>query len=499
MNNTVRVRFAPSPTGELHIGGARTALYNFLFARHHGGTFILRIEDTDRERYVAGSDVRILKTLHELQLIPDEGAVLSADGESIEDRGAFGPYVQSRRLDIYRAHADQLVQQGGAYPCFCTEERLTTLRETQQAAKMKTGYDRHCRDLDRAEVATRVAAGERHVLRMAMPREGTVTFTDSIRGAITFAYADVDDYVLLKSDGFPTYHFANVVDDHAMEITHVIRAEEWISSTPKHIALYEMFGWECPKFAHLPILINPDRSKLSKRQGDVAATDYLTKGYLPEALINFIALLGFNPRGDQEIYTMQELIEGFQLEKVGASSTMFSHEKLDWLNRQYLQKLSDAAFIELITPVLRAKGCTDFSPRFLRAVASIERERIQKIADAGEESGFLFHDVVIQDASLLVWKKSTPEATRTVLGAVREFLAALPQDIWDDVAQLTTAIDGWITQQGLAKGDVLWPMRVALTGLERSPDPYRVAVAHGREKTLDLLERAYELFTPSHH
>ncbi len=498
MNKNVRVRFAPSPTGELHIGGARTALYNFLFARHHGGTFVLRIEDTDRERYVAGSDVRILKTLQALNMAPDEGAVLGADGESIVDQGAFGPYVQSRRLALYRTHIDQLVVQGRAYPCFCTEERLTQLREMQQATKTKTGYDRQCRNLSQADAAQRVAAGERHVIRMAMPREGTVMFTDSIRGAITFAYEDMDDYVLLKSDQYPTYHFANVVDDHAMEITHVIRAEEWISSTPKHIALYEAFGWEHPQFAHLPILINPDRSKLSKRQGDVAAIDYLNKGYLPEAIINFIALLGFNPRGDQEVYTLQELIDGFQLEKVGASSTMFSHEKLDWLNRQYLQRLSDEELIARMTPVLQAKGCTDFSPRFMRAVVSIERERMQKIADAGEESGFLFREIMIQDPSLLVWKKSTPEATRDILAALRTFMAGLPAEMWDDVAQLTTAIDGWITQQGVAKGDVLWPLRVALTGLERSPDPFRVAVAHGREKSLDLLERAYALFTTPH-
>lgn len=496
-STTVRVRFAPSPTGELHIGGARTALYNFLFARHHGGTFILRIEDTDRERFVPGSDLRIFDALCALGMTPDEGAMLSADGTTIEDRGQYGPYVQSRRLGVYRAHAQQLVAAGQAYPCFCTEERLTELRETQQAAKTKTGYDRHCRSLDAEAAQARVAAGERHVLRMAMPLEGSVTFHDVIRGAITFAYADTDDFVLLKSDSFPTYHFANVVDDHAMQISHVIRAEEWISSTPKHIALYKAFGWEHPTFAHLPILINPDRSKLSKRQGDVAAVDYLNKGYLPEALVNFIALLGFNPRGDQEIYTIQELIEGFNLEKVGASSTMFAHEKLDWLNRQYLQRLSDEEFVARITPVLRAKGCTDFSERFMRAVVSIERERIQKLADAGEESGFLFRDIEIADPALLVWKKSTAAATRDVLAALTAFLATVPEETWDDVVALTQSIEAWIAEKSLAKGDVLWPMRVALTGLERSPDPFRVAVAHGKQKSLVLLERAYELLSKS--
>lgn len=494
-STSVRVRFAPSPTGELHIGGARTALYNFLFARHHGGTFILRIEDTDRERFVAGSDVRIFTALSALGMTPDEGAVLSADGTTIVDKGEFGPYVQSQRLAIYRSHADHLVAHGLAYPCFCTEERLTQLRETQQLAKTKTGYDRHCRTIDPADAQSRITAGERHVLRMAMPTEGAVTFTDVIRGAITFAYAEADDFVLLKSDGYPTYHFANVVDDHAMQISHVIRAEEWISSTPKHIALYKAFGWDHPTFAHLPILINPDRSKLSKRQGDVAAIDYLNKGYLPEALINFIALLGFNPRGDQEVYTIQELIEGFNLEKVGASSTMFSHEKLDWLNRQYLQRLSDDQWIELITPVLRAKGCTDFSPRFLRAVVGIERERMQKVADAGEESGFLFREIVISDPSMLVWKKSTADATREILTSLNAFLSTLADETWDDIAAFTTAVEAWIAQQNLAKGDVLWPMRVALTGLERSPDPFRVAVAHGKQKSLVLLARAYELLS----
>lgn len=486
--NNVRVRFAPSPTGELHIGNARAALYNYLFAKHHHGTFIVRLEDTDRERLVPGSAQRILEVLTALHIVPDEGVQLGNDG-TIVQVGDLGPYIQSERLAIYQEMIVQLIAAGHAYYCFCTPERLEKMREEQMRLRVKIGYDGHCRAWTPDDVARAREAGTPAVVRMRMPETGEVSFDDIIRGTITFSYADVEDYVLMKSDGFPTYHFANVVDDHLMHITHVIRGEEWISSTPKHVALYRAFGWEHPQFAHLPLLLNPDRSKLSKRQGDVAAIDYLKKGYLPEAIVNFIALLGWNPRGDQEIYTLQELVEQFDLSKVNKSGAVFNREKLDWLNHHYIQLLSDEDLAARIEPYLREKGLYEQDPQRALQIVHLEKQRISTLAQAGEETAFLFHPITPKPEQL-VWKKSTSQETKEVLRKLTDVLTEIPEEQWTTEG-LERYSKQWIADQGLSTGTVLWPMRVALSGKEQSPDPFTLAVFHGKETTLALLERSY--------
>ncbi|MEK9158981.1 MAG: glutamate--tRNA ligase, partial [Patescibacteria group bacterium] len=310
----VRVRFAPSPTGFLHVGGLRTALYNYLFAKQNKGVFFLRVEDTDQSRYVPGAVEALLKTIETVGFEIDEGPVLK--NGKITEKGKYGPYFQSQRLDIYKKYADELVAKGHAYYCFCLADRLDQLRKTQETNKQPTMYDGLCHNLTPAEIKKKLAAGEKHVIRMNMPKEGQTIFQDLIHGEVKFENKLIDDQVLVKSDGFPTYHLAHAVDDHLMETSHVIRGDEWLSSTPKHLQLFKAFDWSAPAYAHIPLLLNPDRSKLSKRQGDVAVEDYLKKGYLAEALINFIALLGWNPGTEKEIFSLDELIKGFSLAKV---------------------------------------------------------------------------------------------------------------------------------------------------------------------------------------
>ncbi|MEK7189941.1 MAG: glutamate--tRNA ligase, partial [Patescibacteria group bacterium] len=342
------VRFAPSPTGFLHVGSLRTALYNFLFARQHNGDFILRLEDTDRARYVAGAAESLLKTLAAAGLDWDEGPMLSD-----KEKGKFGPYVQSERMEIYKKYAAELVDKDRAYYCFCPAERLEKLRQTQQANKQPTMYDGLCCGLDRSSVAKNLKENKPHVIRLAVPKEGMTKFKDIIRGEVEFENKLIDDQVLVKSDGFPTYHLANVVDDHLMKITHVIRGDEWLSSTPKHIVLYDAFGWDAPRFAHIPLLLNPDKSKLSKRQGDVAVEDYLKKGYLPEVLINFMALLGWNPGTEQEIFSLSKLIKAFDISKAQKAGAVFNLEKLDWMSGEYIKKMPVGELVKKCLPFLQ--------------------------------------------------------------------------------------------------------------------------------------------------
>ena len=348
----IKTRFPPSPTGYLHIGSLRTALYNYLFAKKYGGIFLLRIEDTDRERYVEGAVESLIQTLDRVGLICDEGPVL-VNGV-LSEKGDYGPYTQSNRLDTYQKYAHQLLEQGSAYRCFCSKERLEKLRSDQQLAKLPTKYDRACLRLDSTEVQHRLNNNEPFVIRLLIP-EGETTFKDEIRGMITIQNSEIDDQILLKTDGFPTYHLAVVVDDHLMGVTHIIRGEEWISSVPKHVLLYHVLNFPLPSFAHLPLILNPDKSKLSKRQGDVAVEDYLKKGYLPEALINFVALLGFNPSGDREIYTVKELIESFDLTRVNKSGAVFDITKLNWMNKQYIRSLEPKRLMDLAEPFFKGR------------------------------------------------------------------------------------------------------------------------------------------------
>ena len=368
----IRTRFAPSPTGYLHVGSLRTALYCALFTKQHGGEFLLRIEDTDRSRFVPGAVESLIGTLGTLGLEYDEGVFLaSQESQSphegvVADSAAYpgvievgdsGPYIQSERLELYGKYAEQLIADGKAYRCFCASERLDAMRAEQQAAKQMPKYDRHCLHLSADEVREKLAAGAPSVVRLRLPDDVEVVFDDLVRGVVRFNTETLDDQILMKSDGYPTYHLAVVVDDHLMGITHVIRAEEWLPSTPKHILLYQAFDWQIPTFAHLPLLLNPDRSKLSKRQGDVAVEDYLRKGYLPEALINFVALLGWNPGegSTQEIFTTGELVKRFDLGHVHKGGAVFDIKKLDWLNAQYIKALTLDQLLEKSVPFFSQK------------------------------------------------------------------------------------------------------------------------------------------------
>jgi glutamyl-tRNA synthetase len=385
----VRVRFAPSPTGYLHVGGLRTALYNYLFARKHGGVFVLRIEDTDRTRYVEGAVQNLIDTLHWAGLEYDEGPLKG---------GAYGPYVQSERLDLYKQHAETLLQSGNAYRCFCTAQRLDEMRKSQEKRRISFKYDRTCLRLTPEQIGENVAKGIPFVVRMKVPDDATVKFHDVIRGNVEFASSQIDDQVIIKSDGYPTYHLANVVDDHLMNITHVIRGEEWLSSTPKHVLLYRYFNWDLPQFAHLPLLLNPDRSKLSKRQGDVAVEDYRKKGYLPEALVNFVALLGWNPGTEQDIFTLNELVEQFSLEHVNKAGAIFDQKKLEWMNAVHLRRMKNEEIANLLSPLLKEPSIESEHIR--------RNEELYSFDDAerriNEFESLLRHlDIVIKPGSIL--------------------------------------------------------------------------------------------------
>jgi len=400
----IKTRFAPSPTGYLHIGGLRTALYSYLFAKKNGGKFLLRIEDTDRERFVADGVTNILKSLYWAGIMPDEGVKLDYEStgecQTIQE-GENGSYIQSERLDIYKKYVNELLEKGHAYYCFCTPERLTELRDRQQKKKLPTGYDGHCREINLEEAKKRISAGGKYVVRMKMPKTGETIFKDLIRGEVKIKNELIDDQVILKSDGYPTYHLAVVVDDHLMEVSHIIRGEEWISSVPKHIQLYKYFGWEIPQMAHLPLLLNSDKSKLSKRQGDVAVEDYIKKGYLPEALINFVAFLGWNPGDDRELFTLKELVSEFDLEKVGKAGAIFNMDKLAWYNKQYIKKLSDSELVEKAWPWL--EKIAEKSELLTKAV-SLERERIAILSELPSAIEFIFKLPDYQP-ELLIWKK----------------------------------------------------------------------------------------------
>lgn len=485
----VRVRFAPSPTGFLHIGGLRTALYNELFALHHGGVFVLRIEDTDRTRLVQGGVENIIRTLDWSGVIPQEGPYLDEKGTVLQ-RGAYGPYIQSERLEIYTKHADMLLAGNKAYRCFCTTDRLEEVKNRQMAEKGQLMYDKKCRGLKEEEIKANLEQKMPHVIRLRVPEGGATAFDDVIRSNVSFENSVVDDQVLLKSDGFPTYHLANVVDDHLMAISHVIRGEEWLPSTPKHLLLYAAFGWTPPTFAHLPLLLNPDRSKLSKRQGDVAVEDYRKQGYLPEALINFIALLGWNPTGDREKYAKEELVKEFDMEKINRGGAVFNREKLDWLNGEYLKELPDDRLAELALPFFSAAGVDAKNDDFFRKAISLERSRAKTLAELPAATEFLFAKKHIVDPAILPWKKSTKEIAKERLEGLRVHLAALPDASFNDMKELEKLTIVFVSEKGWTNAESLWPMRVALTGREASPSPFEVAWVLGKERTLARIDAA---------
>lgn len=481
----IRVRFAPSPTGYLHIGGLRMALYNELFAKRNDGDFILRIEDTDRARFVEGGIENICRSLKALNVVPNEG-VWTDDAGKIIERGEHGPYIQSARREKHFAYAMQLIEQDKAYHCFCSAERLTQLRDEQQIAHQPTMYDGKCRSISREEAQQRVSANEPHVIRLKLPKEGTFTFEDIIRGSISFEWSLIDDQVIIKSDGYPTYHLAATCDDHDMEITHVIRGEEWVSSTPKHVFIYNAFGWNVPAFAHQPLLLNADRSKLSKRQGDVAVEDYLSKGYLPEALLNFVALLGWNPSAEQEIYTHQQLREAFDLTKVNKAGAVFNIEKLDWLNEQYIRAMTVEDYLKLTRPfVTQSNQDVTFVDRCLLII----RDRVRFAKDVETLTSFFFAPSFDFAAAQLTWKTQPNTDAIERLQAVVDLLSGLP-DADFVTSQLETKVKALIAERGWGNGDTLWPLRVALSGQEKSPGPFELLEAYGKTRGLERIGQA---------
>ncbi len=475
------VRFAPSPTGYLHVGGARTALFNYLFARHHGGRFILRIEDTDRKRYQPDALDEIFASLKWLGLQWDEGP---------EAGGGAGPYFQSQRTALYREHADRLLAAGRAYRCFCTEERLAQLRLEQEKAKMAhgSGYDRHCRGLEEARVLELLAAGAPHVVRLKVPDERPVSFHDLIRGDIAYDSAQLDDLVLLKSDGFPTYHLANVVDDHLMGISHVLRGDEWIASTPKHILIYEAFGWAPPVFAHMPVILAPDGGKLSKRRGAASVLDYQRAGFLPEALRNFLALLGWAPGNDREIMTLEEMIAAFTLDRVQAKAAVFDETKLEWMNGVYLQGRS----VESLLPDVRAVWEKMELPQdalsdeaFLKKVIAMFRERSRKTGEIAENSLYFFRDPLEYDAQAA--KKYFKPDMLPRIDALLAALADLQPFAQDALEGLYRRL---AEELGVSAGKLIHPTRLAVSGVGFGPGLFEMLEALGRETVLRRLRRA---------
>ena len=532
----VRTRFAPSPTGYLHVGGLRTALYCYLFARTNGGKFLLRIEDTDQERYVEGAVENLIRTLDWVGLKNDEGPYLDEKGE-VQQKGDFGPYIQSQRFDLYKKYADELVEKGQAYYCFCTRERLDELRKKQESLKQATMYDRHCCTIPLAEARKRAEAGEPHVIRQKIPNE-TLKFKDLIRGNVQFDGKTIDDQVLIKSDGFPTYHLANVVDDHLMEITHVIRGEEWLPSTPKHIFLYQAFGWKAPEFAHIPLLLNEDRTKLSKRQGDVAVEDYIKKGYLKETIINFAAFLGWHPGSGEEteIFTLQELEQKFSLDRVHKAGAIFNIEKLDWYNWQWQKRLFNEkmqkvakeidAKVEIAQPKpgvftytftstennekfrekkaedlleicdkyinenLLKKCETHICKYLLEKAVILNEEKVLKEPKNINDNISFFFELPPYDKTFLTNAKMNVDETlaKSSIQKAIEVLETVEEENWTE-GNLKEKLLALIQSLNLKNGQVLWPLRVALTGKEFSPGVFEMLWALGKAESLSRLKK----------
>ncbi|MGE5806258.1 MAG: glutamate--tRNA ligase [Ignavibacteria bacterium] len=480
INETIRVRFAPSPTGYLHVGGLRTALYNYLFAKRNNGRFILRIEDTDRSRYVEHAVENLIETLDWIGLKYEEGPFIG---------GEYAPYLQSERLEIYKEYAQKLVKERKGYHCFCTPERLNKLREEQQKSRLQSMYDKHCSKLSSETVSEKLKKGEQHVIRLNVQPHQIISFTDVIRDNVEFNSDTVDDQVLIKSDGYPTYHLANVVDDHLMKITHVIRGEEWLSSTPKHILLYNYFGWEIPVFAHLPLLLNPDRSKLSKRQGDVAVEDYRKKGYLKEALINFVALLGWTAGDDQEFYLMDELIEKFSLQRVNKSGAVFNIEKLNWLNAEHLRRKSSAEILQMLKEGLKNSkySTAEYPDEYLLMIVDAMKERVSFIKDYLEKAFYFFEEPANYEEKMIQknWGKETSEHLKLL--AVNFDKLSNPGKIDFETALRSTA-----EKLNVSPSKLIHPLRLAISGIGTGPGIYDILFILGKEKSIKRIYTAID-------
>ncbi|MGD1995277.1 MAG: glutamate--tRNA ligase [Anaerolineae bacterium] len=502
---TVRVRFAPSPTGEPHIGNVRTVVFNWLFARQMDGKFILRIEDTDRTRYQPESIPIIMDGLRWLGLDWDEGpgyeelqrsGVESPDGYAVG--GPYGPYIQSERLEMYREAAEELLKRGWAYRCNCTPERLERVRKLQRARKQPPMYDRHCRNL----APDAISPDEPHVIRLKVPLTGQTVVDDAIRGRVVFDNARIDDQILLKSDGFPTYHLAVVVDDHYMRITHVIRGDDWIPSTPKRILIYQALEWEIPAYCHVPLVTMPSGKKLSKREGATSITEFRELGYLPEALFNFLALLGWAPGEgeEQELFAREELIKRFDLFRVNRAPAAFSFDKLDWMNGVYIRKLSLDDLLERLIPFWQQAGLVpdpcpeDLRQATLRPIVPLIQERIKRLTDVVPLTDFFFVDIEPPPPEMLVRKKLTPEQTLEILRSARELLAQVSDFSKEG---LEPPLRGLVEELGLKTGQVFGVIRLATTGKKVSPPLFGTLSILGQERVLDRLDAAARLLEES--
>jgi glutamyl-tRNA synthetase len=481
-SDSVRVRFAPSPTGYLHVGGARTALFNYLFAKHTGGTFILRIEDTDRNRFVQGALEEIYESLKWLGLTWDEGP---------DTGGRFGPYIQSERTDLYKKGADELLQKGLAYRCFCTPQRLEEVRRLREKEKLPTSYDQHCRTLTKEEEKQLLDQSKPHVIRLKIPSGRSVVFNDLIRGSIECKTEVLDDLVLLKSDGFPTYHLANVVDDHEMAITHVLRGDEWIASTPRHILLYEAFGWAPPLFAHMPVILDSSGGKLSKRKGAASVMDYKNSGILSDALFNFLALLGWSPGGgdEREKMSREEIVRAFALEKISPKAAVFDEKKLDWMNGKYLSETSVEELVEESVKLWKEKGVisadhADADP-YLRTVISLLKDRSKRITEIVDNSVYFFKDPDSYEEKAA--KKHFKPETSSVLTALVEKLSVLESFTQAD---LELIFHDYSQASGIGLGDLVHPARLAVSGVSFGPGLFELMEALGRETVIRRMKTA---------
>lgn len=487
---SVRVRFAPSPTGFVHIGSLRTALYNFLYARKMQGNYVLRVEDTDRTRLVEGAVEGMLSAMNWAGVNHDEGVMLSDDNKVVQN-GDCGPYIQSERLDIYKEHITTLIDKGDAYYCFCSRSRLDRIREQQKNEGLDPKYDGHCRELSQEEIQDKLDKGEDYVIRMKLPENKSITFNDIVRGKVSIHTSDMDDQVLIKADGFPTYHFAVVVDDHMMDITHVIRGEEWLTSTPKHVLLYQMFGWKAPTFVHLPNILNADRKKLSKRQGDVAVEDFRNKGYLPEALVNYIALVGWSPEDNKEIFSMPELIEAFSLERVSKSGGVFDTAKLNWVNSHYIkeadtQRLVDLASKFVIKEKLMSEHEVKANNEWLLLAMDTVKDRLDYLAQFPEEIKSFLNSAMpeLEDEAKEFMKL---EHMMELADELEAKITAADTITPDFVSAMFKEIQ---KEKGIKGKNLFMGTRVIITGQNHGPDIPMVLSLLGKEKALSRIEQA---------
>lgn len=478
----IRTRFAPSPTGRMHVGNLRSALYEFLIAKHAGGEFMLRIEDTDQERFVEGAVDIIYRTMEKTGLIHDEGP---------DKDGGFGPYVQSERMKtgIYMKYAQELVEKGEAYYCFCDKERLSGLKSEVVEGKEITVYDKHCLSLSKEEVDANLAAGKPFVIRQNIPNEGKTTFHDELYGDITVDNAELDDMILIKSDGYPTYNFANVVDDHTMNITHVVRGNEYLSSSPKYQRLYDAFGWESPVYIHLPLITDENHKKLSKRSGHSSFEDLLEQGFLTEAIVNFIALLGWSPEDNTEIFSLDELIANFDYKRISKSPAVFDYTKLKWMNGEYIKAMDDDKFYEMAEPYLKKSLSREMN---LKKIASMVKTRIEVFPDICELVDFL-EELPTYDTAMYEHKKmkTTKDSSLKVLQELLPKLEAQDDYSNDALYQLLLA---YVEGKGCKNGYVMWPVRTAVSGKQMTPaGATEIMELLGKEESLIRIKKGIEL------